>query len=89
LAGEASVKTAKSTHARYQRIVERFLDFLGKDRRHRLHTLNDDETERFHIREAKELSTATADLSVKVLRICFGKALKRDCLLRIQPEALM
>jgi integrase len=76
-----SVRTAKSTHERYARIIERFLEFIGKDKSKRdLHTLSDDDIERFHIREAKELSAATADLSLKVLRVCFGRAVKKKLL---------
>jgi integrase len=80
-----SIKTEKSTHARYQRIIERFLAFIGKDKANRdLRTLHDSDVERFHAREAKELSSATADLSLKVLRVCFGAALKRR-LLSVNP----
>ena len=80
-----SVKTSKATHARYQRIIERFLDFLGRDKSKRdLHALNDTDIERFHIREAKELSQGTADLSLKVLRVCLGAALKKK-LLALNP----
>jgi integrase len=82
-----SVKTEKSTHARYQRIIDRFLEFIGKDKANRdLRALPDDDVERFHTREAKELSRATADLSLKVLRVCFGAAVKKR-LLAINPAA--
>src|SRR6266480_6370149 len=82
-----SVRTAKSTHERYARIIERFIDFIGKDKSKRdLHTLSDDDVERFHIREAKELSASTADLSLKVLRVCFGRAVKKK-LLTANPAA--
>jgi integrase len=80
------VRTAKSTHDRYQRIIDRFLDFLGDKSERDLQTLSDDDVERFHIREAKELSAATADLSLKVLRICFGVAAKKR-LLTANPAA--
>jgi integrase len=82
-----SVKTEKSTHARYQRIIERFLEFLSKEKSNRdLRALHDTDIEKFHIREAKELSRATADLSLKVLRVCFGSALKKR-LLAVNPAA--
>lgn len=80
-----SVKTATATHARYQRIIDRFLTFLGSDKSKReLTALRDEDVERFHTREAKELSPATADLSLKVLRICFAAAVKRR-LLAVNP----
>jgi integrase len=82
-----SVTTEKSTHTRYQRIIQRFLDFLGKDKSKRdLRALRDDDVERFHTREAKELSPATADLSLNVLRVCFGSAVKKR-LLTVNPAA--
>jgi integrase len=82
-----SVKTEKSTHARYQRIIDNFLDFLGKEKSNRdLRALHDDDIERFHTREAKKLSHATADLSLKVLRVCFNSAVKRR-LITVNPAA--
>jgi integrase len=80
-----SVKTKRSTHARYQSIINRFLDFLGTEKGKRdLRALHDGEIERFHVREAKELSDATADLSLKVLRMCFEKAVDKR-LLMVNP----
>ena len=81
------IRTARSTHDRYERIIDRFLDFLGdKSGERDLQTLNDEDVERFHSREAKELSAATADLSLKVVRIALGSAVKKR-LLPLNPAA--
>jgi hypothetical protein len=63
----------------YERIVERFIEFLGAKAGARdLSTLQAVEITRFRDREAKALSLATANLSLIVLRVCFGEAVRNS-----------
>jgi integrase len=79
-----SIEAEESTHARYARIVERFIEFLGAKAGRDLSTLQAVDITRFRDREAKALSRATANLSLKVLRVCFGEAVRQG-LLTINP----
>ena len=79
-----SIEAEPSTHARYARIVERFAEFLGAKGNRDLSTLQAVDITRFRDREAKELSRATANLSLKVLRVCFGEAVRQG-LLAVNP----
>jgi integrase len=73
-----AIETEESTHARYKRVIERFTGFLGEAKSKRdLSTLQASDIARFRDREAKELSRSTANLSVKVLRICLGEAVRQ------------
>jgi integrase len=76
-----SIEAEESTHDRYKRIVERFIEFLGEAKSNRdLSTLQANDIARFRNREAKELARGTANLSVKVLRVCFGEAVRQGLL---------
>ena len=80
-----AIETEESTHARYKRVIERFTGFLGEAKSKRdLSTLQASDVARFRDREAKELSRSTANLGVKVLRICFGEAVRQG-LLAVNP----
>jgi integrase len=80
-----AIETEESTHARYKRVIERFTGFLGEAKSKRdLSTLQGSDVARFRDREAKELSRSTANLSVKVLRICLGEAVRQG-LLAVNP----
>ena len=80
-----AIETEESTHARYKRVIERFTGFLGEAKSKRdLSTLQASDVARFRDREAKELSRSTANLGVKVLRICFGEAVRQG-LLTVNP----
>jgi integrase-like protein len=79
-----SIEAEASTHARYTRIIERFIDFIGAKGNRDLSTLQAVDITRFRDREAKELSRATANLSLKVLRVCFGEAVRQG-LLAVNP----
>jgi len=80
-----AIETEESTHARYKRVIERFTGFLGEAKSERdLSTLEASDIGRFRDREAKELSRSTANLSVKVLRICLGEAV-RQALVAVNP----
>ena len=66
-------------------IVERFAEFLGEAKNKRdLSTLQASEIARFRDQEAKERSRATANLSLKVLRVCLGEAVRQG-LLAVNP----
>jgi integrase len=80
-----AIETEESTHARYKRVIERFTVFLGETKSKRdLSTLQASDVARFRDREAKELSRSTANLGVKVLRICLGEAVRQG-LLAVNP----
>jgi integrase len=80
-----SLEVDESSHARYKRVIERFTGFLGEAKSNRdLSTLHASDVARFRDREAKELSRSTANLGVKVLRICLGEAVRQG-LLTINP----
>jgi integrase len=79
------IETEESTHARYKRVIERFTGFLGESKSKRdLSTLQASDVARFRDREVKELSRSTANLGVKVLRICLGEAVRQG-LLAVNP----
>ena len=80
-----SIEAEETTHLRYKRVIERFTDFLGEVKSKRdLATLQASDVARFRDREAKELSRSTANLGVKVLRVCLGEAV-RQALLTMNP----
>jgi integrase len=79
-----AIETEQSTHARYARIVERFIDCIGAKANRDLSKLQAVDITRFRDREAKALSHATANLSLKVLRVCFGEAVRQG-LLTVNP----
>ncbi len=76
-----SIEAEETTHLRYKRVIERFTDFLGDAKSKRdLATLQASDVARFRDREAKELSRSTANLGVKVLRVCLGEAVRQGLL---------
>jgi integrase len=80
-----AIEAGESTHARYRRVVELFTDFLGEAKSKRdLSTLQASDIARFRDREAKDRSRATANLNVKVLRVCLGEAVRQG-LLTVNP----
>src|SRR5215471_3819269 len=85
--GAKAVETEESTQARYKRVLQRFAGFLGEAKTKRdLATLTANDVARFRDREAKELSRATANIGVKVLRVCLGDAVRQK-LLTTNPAA--
>jgi integrase len=86
-----AVETEESTQARYKRVIERFTEFLGDAKTKRdLQTLHANDVARFRDREARELSRSTANIGVKVLRVCFGEAVRQGLLtvnlaVRVKP----
>src|SRR5262245_27802030 len=80
-----AIETEESTHARYKRVIERFIGFLAEGKTKRdLSTLQTSDIARFRDREGKELSRSTANLNVKVLRMCLGEAVRQG-LLTVNP----
>jgi integrase len=80
-----AIEAGERTHERYKCIVERFSEFLGPAKSKRdLSTLQASDIARFRDYEAKERSRATANLSLKVLRVCLGEAVRQD-LLTVSP----
>jgi integrase len=80
-----AIETEESTHARYKRVIDRFAGFLGEAKSKRdLSTLQSNDIARFRDHEAKELSRSTANLNVKVLRMCLGEAVRQG-LLTVNP----
>ena len=75
-----AIEAEESTHARYNRIIDRFIECIGAKANRDLSTLHAMDITRFRDREAKELSRATANLSLKVLRVCFGEAVRQGLL---------
>ncbi|HSS16426.1 MAG TPA: hypothetical protein VLQ29_05550, partial [Candidatus Dormibacteraeota bacterium] len=80
-----AIEAEQSTRDRYEGIVKRFTDFLGEAKSKRdISTLQASDIARFRDREAKERSRATANLSLKVLRVCLGEAVRQG-LLAVSP----
>jgi integrase len=80
-----AIETGESTCDRYKPIVEHFTGFLGEAKSNRdLATLQASDIARFRDHEAKERSRATANLSLKVLRVCLGEAVRQG-LLTVNP----
>jgi len=76
-----AIEAEETTHARYKRVIERFIHFLGEAKSKRdLSTLQASDVARFRDREVKELSRSTANLGVKVLRVCLGEAVRQGLL---------
>jgi integrase len=81
---QKAIETAPSSHVRYVRIIERFLEFLGAKAKRDLCTLQANDVARFRDREARERARATSNLSLRVLRVCFGEAVRQG-LLTVSP----
>ena len=71
------IETEGSTHKRYVRIVDRFLDCLGASADKDIATLQEHDLVTYRDREAKELSRATANLSLKVIRMVLTSAVRQ------------
>jgi integrase len=79
LAGKLVENTAR-THERYSAILKRFYQFLGPKADKDIVTVTAAEITTFRDQLARELSTNTANLAVKTLRVCFGAAYANDLL---------
>lgn len=74
------IETEPATHARYSSIIAAFLDSLGRNAERDLATLRADAVARFRDLEAKSRARATANLSLKVLRMALGNAVRHGLL---------
>ena len=79
-----AIETAPSSHSRYSSIIARFIQFLGNKAQRDLCTLQANDIARFRDHEAKERARATSNLSMRVLRVCFGEAVRQG-LLTVNP----
>jgi len=77
LAGK-KIEIEESTHQRYTGVIKRFINFLGGAKARRdLTTLQAHDIARFRDRESTELSRATANLGLTILRNCFNEAVQQ------------
>src|SRR5262249_30547574 len=81
-----SIEAEQSTYERYKRIVQRFLEGIGPKANRDLSTLHANDIARFRDREAKDRARATANLSLKVMRICLGEAKRQELIVRNPAE---
>jgi integrase len=80
-----AIEAGESTRDRYKPIIEHLTGFLGEAKSKRdLSALQASDIARFRDHEAKERSRATANLSLKVLRVCLGEAVRQG-LLAVNP----
>ena len=78
-----AIEAEQSTHVRYKGIIERVIAHVGDAKADRdLSTLQTSDIAAFRDHEAKERSISSANLSVKVLRVCLGEAVRRGLLAR-------
>jgi integrase len=82
------IETASTTVSRYAGILERFYTVLDKRADKSIAIIAPADVLRFRDRLAKELSTSSANLAVKTLRVCFGAAHKQG-LIPSNPAALV
>ena len=68
------------THERYETSIRRFLKFLGAKANENLDTLTASDILRFRDSVAKNLSTTSTNMDLKVLRACFNAAQRQDLL---------
>ena len=80
------IEVSEGAHLRYKRVIERFLTFWARKRIAISPALSTHEVLRFRDHEASERARATASLAVKVLRVCFGEAVRVE-LLTSNPAA--
>src|SRR5262249_11153278 len=79
------IEVEESTHERYTGIIKRFIEFLSDAKAKRdLSTLQAHDIARFRDRESNELSRATANLGLTILRGCFKEAMQQN-LLTVNP----
>lgn len=70
------------THERYADYIRRLFNFLGTRADRDLDTLRADDVIRFRDAMAHQLSIASTNLGLKVIRSCLGAAVKQDLLSR-------
>ena len=81
-----AIETGESTRDRYKPIIERFTAFSERKRSATLPLCKRAILRGFATAKRKNSSRSTANLSVKVLRVCFGEAVRQG-LLTVNPAA--
>ncbi len=80
------IETKPNTWKKYQAVVNQFLRFLGDRADGDLLFLTSAQVADFRDELAGRLTSATANLAVKILRVAFGQAF-RDGLIQVSPAA--
>jgi integrase len=75
-----AIETEASTHERYQGVIDRFVDSLGRKADRDIVTIRPTDIAKLRDEQVKTLSRSSANLTVKVLRGYFSTALKRGLL---------
>jgi len=73
-----SLEAAPRTHERYETSIRRFLNSVGGKADKDLTALRPDDLIKFRDHTAKELSPASANMDLKVVRACLYAALRQD-----------
>jgi integrase len=73
-----SLEAAPRTHERYETSIRRFLKSIGSKAVKDLTALRPDDLIKFRDQTAKELSPASANMDLKVVRACLYAALRHD-----------
>jgi len=84
--GRKNIETKPNTWKKYQAVVNQFLTFLGDRAEGDLFFLTRKDIADFRDSIARRLSSATANLALKVLRVAFGQAF-RDGLIQASPAS--
>lgn len=74
------LETAPRTHERYETSIRRFLKSIGEKADKDLASLRSDDVVRFRDKTAKDLSPASANMDLKVIRACLYAAQRQDLL---------
>ena len=77
---QKDVEAAAGTAKRYRDIVEGFRGFMGNQCSRDVASISTSSITKWRDQEAKRVSRSTVNLSIKVLRSCFGDALKQGLL---------
>ena len=72
------LECSRGTYLRYKGVVDTFMDFLGSQRRSSLQSLSVGDIQAFRDQQSKRLSTGSVNVSLKVLRVALGKAVKSE-----------
>ena len=75
-----SIEVTESSLARYNRVIESFLESLGNKAERDIASLQATDVSKWRDGLAKKLSKASANLSLKCLRVCIGDAMKHGFL---------
>lgn len=71
------IESAETTASRYDGIIARFMDYLGRKADRDIASLTASDVGGFRDSLARDLSRSSANLAVKTLRVCLGSAFKQ------------